>query len=256
MWPNRVLFTHNPISQANRYPGAVRTQQYRLVREIPSPQGGSSARNNDENASNWQLYDMLVDPGESNNIAADHPDVVSVLSVAYENWMDDIRSVPLERFPIPIGHAEENPVRLNAPQAFSNGSLTYACGPGWAHDWLTNWTDADSRLWFELDVAREGTYLLELKYACQPDDAGTRIRVSVGEESIDCVLPVAEATQIPLPHRDERGITRYINREWGVLPLGTLTLPAGPATLTIERLDAERGSSLEIKSIDLELVIE
>ena len=50
-----LLFTHNPISETNRYPGAVRTPQYRLVREIRGPAGGSKAKPNDAGASAWQL---------------------------------------------------------------------------------------------------------------------------------------------------------------------------------------------------------
>ncbi len=36
-WQERVLFTHNPIDETNKYPGAVRTQRYRLVRKIRGP---------------------------------------------------------------------------------------------------------------------------------------------------------------------------------------------------------------------------
>ena len=43
-WPDRTLFTHNPIDESNKYPGAVRTQRYRLVREIKGSGGGSKAR--------------------------------------------------------------------------------------------------------------------------------------------------------------------------------------------------------------------
>ncbi len=246
-WPERVLFTHNPISETNRYPGAVRTPQYRLVREIRGSAGGSKAKPNDASASAWQLYDMLADPGQTRDLARQLPEVVAALSGRYEAWYDDVSSQGLRRFPIPVGYNEENPVVLHAPQAFFSGSLRFFAGPGFAHDWLTGWTDVDSKVWFEIDVVQAGDYDVELRYACPAADAGSRIRVSGGEAKLEAEVPAAEAPVIPLPHRDEAGRQRYVNRRWGALPLGRLALPAGRSTLTIQALSCPGEQVLELK---------
>ncbi|MCX6836444.1 MAG: hypothetical protein NTX35_01360, partial [Verrucomicrobia bacterium] len=47
---------------------------------------------------------------------------------------------------------------------------------------------------------------------------------------------LAHLTEIPLPHRDEAGKSRYRYREWTHLKLGTLYLKPGSATLTLEAL--------------------
>ena len=49
-------------------PGSVRTQQYRLV--------------NRDDA--YELYDMIVDPGQQQDIADRHPDITKRLASAYE----------------------------------------------------------------------------------------------------------------------------------------------------------------------------
>lgn len=191
-WPERILFTHNPIDQTNKFPGAVRTQQYRLVREIKGPAGGSKAQANDANATPWQLYDMEVDPGERKNIAADHPDIVMQLSEQYDAWFDVISHEGLQRFPLPIGHPQQNPVELHAPQAYFDAPLQYAAGSGAANDWLMGWTDAKANVWFEIDVATAGDYAIELAFACPASDAGSRLRISVGSQSIEAKIPTAE----------------------------------------------------------------
>jgi len=38
----------------------------------------------------WELYDLKADPGEKNNIAADHPDVVERMEAAYDKWWEDV----------------------------------------------------------------------------------------------------------------------------------------------------------------------
>jgi hypothetical protein len=250
-WPDRVLFTHNPISETNRYPGAVRTARYRLVREIRGPGGGSKAKPNDAGASAWQLYDMLADPGEQTNLAQQRPKVVTQLSQQYEAWIDDISARGLQRFPIPVGHAEEDPVTLHAPQAYFSGSLRFFAGPGYAHDWLSGWTDAESKIWFEIDVVRAGEFAVELRYACPAADAGAKIFVSAGDAKLEATVPVAEAPVVPLPHRDQTGREKYVNRQWGSLPLGRLALPVGRNTITIQALTRPGQQVLELKEVVL-----
>jgi arylsulfatase A len=250
-WPERVLFTHNPISETNRYPGAVRTQRYRLVRAIRGPGGGSRAKPNDSSATPWQLYDMEADPGEKHDLAKQRPEIVARLSGQYENWYDDISRGGLQRLPIPVGHAEEDPVTLNAPQAYFSGSLRFHAGPGYAHDWLTGWTDTNSEIWFEIVVVRAGRYGLQLRYACPEADAGSKIRIDVGDASLEATVPVAEAPVIPLPHRDESGRKRYVNRRWDTLELGQLALPAGHTTLKIRALSRPGAQVLDFKGIVL-----
>lgn len=248
-WPERTLFTHNPIDETNRYPGAVRTQRHRLVREIKGPAGGSKAKANDQSASDWQLYDMEADPGQEKNIAAEHPDLVAELSSRYEAWFNDISSEGLQRFPLPIGHAKHNPVELHAPQSFPDKPLHFACGPGFANDWLTGWTDAKTKVRFDLDVASAGDYAIALEYACPIADAGSKIRLGIGDSALEAVVPAAEAPGLPLPHRDEDGHAKYRNRQWQTLDLGTVKLEQGPATLTIEVREMPGAQVMELKAV-------
>lgn len=250
-WPQRVLFTHNPISETNRYPGAVRTQRYRLVREIKGASGGSNAKPNDASATPWQLYDMEADPGEKNNIAATQPDTVARLSKLYDEWYADISSAGLRRLAIPVGHAEHNPVELHAPQSYFDKPLHFASGPGFANDWLTGWNDAAAKVWFDLDVMSAGKYEIELAFACPPEDAGSRIRVSIGGASLEATIPAAPIKAIPLPHRDEAGKERYRNRAWATLQVGTLTLQKGQHKLTLQVLDRPGTQVMDLKHVTL-----
>lgn len=251
-WPDRVLFTHNPIDETNKYPGAVRTQRHRLVREIKGSGGGSKAKANDASATPWQLYDMEKDPGQEKDIAAEHPDMVKDLSGKYDAWFADISGAGLQRFPLPVGNAEQNPVELHAPQSYQDKPLRFANGPGFANDWLTGWTDAKARVWFEIEVADAGEYEVELAYACPAADAGSRVRVSAGDQNLEAAVLAAEAPEIPLPHRDEEGRERYRNREWGILKVGSLKLPAGPARLTLQPLSMPGTQVLELKHLRLQ----
>lgn len=246
VWPERTLFTHNPIDETNKFPGAVRTQKYRLVKEIKGAGGGSKAKANDASAKDWQLYDMETDPGQEHDIAADHPDIVKDLSARYDAWFADISRDGLQRYPLAVGHTEHNPVELHAPQAYYDKPLQFACGPGFANDWLMNWTDPKAKVWFEIEVSTEGDYEISLAYAA---DAAATLRLTTGSTAISADLPSAIAKDIPLPHRDEDGKSKYRNRDWHHATLGTIHLPKGAATLTLEASSAIDFKHLQLRRL-------
>lgn len=245
IWPQRILFTHNPIDETNKFPGAVRTQRHRLVREIKGSGGGSKAKANDDSATPWQLYDMETDPGQEKDVAKEHPEIVKQLSAAYDAWFADISRDGLRRFPIPVGYAEHNPVELHAPQAFYDKPLHFASGPGFANDWLTGWTDKNAKVRFEIEVVAAGDYDVELAYGAL---AETKMRIGTGDFALDATVPAAPALELPLPHRDDEGRSRYRNRGWSHQKLGTLTLKAGPTTLSLESLSS---TGIDLKQLQL-----
>ena len=101
-WPDRILVTDSqrvkdPIKWRK---SAVMTSQWRLV-------------NKDE------LYDIKADPGQTNNVVEDYPEVVQRLRNFYEDWWKEIEPSFQTPAHIFIGHPDENPARLTA------------------HDWIT-----------------------------------------------------------------------------------------------------------------------
>ncbi|MCC6882666.1 MAG: hypothetical protein IT576_10980, partial [Verrucomicrobiales bacterium] len=221
--------------------------------EIKGPSGGSSARNGDISATDWQLYDMGADPGEKTDLAKAQPSLVAELSARYEAWYADISREGLTRFPLPVGHAEENPVELHAPQAFYTGPMHFASGPGFANDWLTDWSGKEGRIWFELDAVA-GRYEVEVDYACEPVDAGSRLRITAGTSLLEITVPAAPAKDEPLPHRDEKGKERYRNRTWATLKAGMLELPQGAVQLSLDAVTVSGRNVLDFKQLRLNRV--
>lgn len=250
-WPQRVLFTHNPIDETNRYPGAVRTQRYRLVREIKGPAGGSRARANDASATPWQLYDMETDPAQKSDVAAVHPEIVQQLSEQYETWISETASDGLQRHPLPVGYEEHNPVDLHAPQAYFRPPLQFASGPGYANDWLTAWTSTQADIWFDIEVAMPGRYDVEIAFACRSVDAGSRVRLTIDGQALDAIVPAAPGEEIPLPHRDDDGPSRFRNRTWHPLKLGEVELARGPARLRLQAVTMPGTQVMDFKHVRL-----
>ncbi len=124
-----------------------------------------------------ELYDLASDPGQTTDVAADHPDIVARLREAYTAWWErctDGIDLPV---PVYVGAAE-------APQVVLR-----------SHD-LRNDTDADTVWnqgqvrageaafgWWEIEVRRSGDYELELRR--WPREAGHAVTAGIRGDDID-----------------------------------------------------------------------
>jgi hypothetical protein len=89
---------------------AAVTQRYKLV-------GNPGTFSQEEPAAAGEpvleLYDLAADPGETANLADQHPEVLARLKAACQRWFDDVAATrQFQPGVIHVGSAEENPVRL------------------------------------------------------------------------------------------------------------------------------------------------
>ena len=136
-WPDRVVVTD---SQRVEYPikwrkSAAMTNRWRLINGV-------------------ELYDILSDPEQRNDIATDHPDVVQELRQHYEEWWKLVSATFDEDCPIIIGSEHEKTSRLTT------------------HDWHGEqcaWNQGQIRQGLEcngywiIEIAEDGEYEFELR---------------------------------------------------------------------------------------------
>ena len=191
-----------------------------------------------------ELYDVNTDPGQSNDLSADHPDIVSRLHDHYQDWWDGVGQNLDRYYPLTIGTANENPMRL--------------CSCDWAWVYADNQSNIrgcvmDSGTW-HVEVAKEGRYSLTLRRWPQESELGISAPAPVmqgldGSWPEGKALPVAsawlqagdieqqqpvapDATQVTFETELETGATTF--KSWWYNTEGD-TL-AGAYYLTVERL--------------------
>lgn len=149
----------------------------------------------------WELYDMVADPYEETNVAAEHPEIVARLTAAYDAWYDDVSSTRGYDPPrIHIGSDREDPVTLTR------------------QDWrgpLAGWDDGDVGHW-EVDVTSAGDYRVTLRF---PEvSEACRAHFSLGDVMME--QPVAQGA----------GSVTFVD----------VRLPAGPARLEAWLIQGEQ----------------
>jgi arylsulfatase/arylsulfatase A len=167
-WPERTIFI-----QAHRGDEPERYRNFAAVSQRWKILSGNHFGNQPDDPPRFQLFDVEADPGERNDLAAEHPEIVARLKADYDAWFDDVSSTRPDNYAPPriiVGTAHENPTVLTR-QDWRQLSE----GDGWAPDALGNWL---------LTVASESQY--EIRCLFDPEEsAGTlELRVASFEDKV------------------------------------------------------------------------
>lgn len=173
-WSDRTLFTqwHRGDEPELFRACAARNQRYKLV-------------------NGKELYDLMADPAESRDVAAERPEIAGKLRAQTEAWFKDVSSTRGYAPPrIYVGTPHENPVTLTR------------------QDWRgerANW-NADGLGHWEVDVKTGGDYEVTLRMPALERETEAKVRIGRYEAR---QTVAAGATEARFPRgRIEAGETR------------------------------------------------
>ena len=235
-WQSVLSFTDPVVKDLHTRGTTVRTQRWRAANE----------------GKGWQLYDMVDDPSQKQDVAAEHPGTVARLSAAYERWFADVTKTPIVRPPIPVGYKQRPTVDLPAPEAYFTGGIRWYNQYGFAHDWLTGWTDATDRIWWEVDVVASGRYEVSLLYTCPPEAVGTRLQVEASGSSVEGAI--ARAYDPEPGQRLTRSPKKRFIQSFATQRVGEMSLGKGRNRITLRALSKPADRVCDVKSVRLRLV--
>ncbi len=228
----RQLFTHVAFldKELKDHPGSLRTDRYRFVLKDEA-----------------ELYNMEEDPTQQKNLAEENPGLVSAMKEIYQNWFTEASRNFRAVKPV---HVHTHFVELPAYEASFTGSLKYAEGHGWAHDWLLNWTSSDDQISWTVASDVEITLKAYLKYTAPEESKGSILKLlSEKSETRAEITRAFDPALLPSPDRVKR--KEAYEKEWAELSLGTITVPAGVSTLTLKAGKISGGELAHVKSLIL-----
>ena len=75
---------------------AVRQGGWKLVRAYGAATEDGNITETGPRTGEWELYDTPTDPGETTNLAAQHPERVKSMTLLFETWARRVGVVPRE----------------------------------------------------------------------------------------------------------------------------------------------------------------
>jgi len=214
---------------------SVRTQRYRLD-------------------NNGGLFDMITDPGQYHNISKEKPEVAATLTKAVARWKDEVlpESAEDDR-PFPVGYSEFPATILPARDGVPYGNIQRSAkAPNCSY--FTNWTSADDKITWDIEVATSGNYEAEIYYTCAEENVGSTVELRFNESLIQA--EVTEAHDPPLVgaefDRVPRGGESYV-KDFRPLGLGVFRLEKGRGELTLRALDVPGEQVMDVRAVLLTL---
>ena len=233
----RNIFSHQfSRGGVQDYPGSFRTAQYRFV-----------AYSEDKP----ELYDMMLDPGQSKNLADSLPELASSLHEEYKAWIREMRMDGFAIRPTQIGHDQARRVLLPAHEASLTGNISYMANQnGWANDWLVNWTSEGDIVSWEVEVVEEGTYDFSLSYCVKEENVGAKIILDIGSQKLESVISKPFYPEpYPSPDKVVRKQEAY-EKDWESLNLGEMMLEKGVYKIQLSARNIQ-GEACELKSLTI-----
>jgi arylsulfatase A-like enzyme len=226
-WPDRMIFTH----QKERF--SVRTQRYRL--------------DND-----YQLFDMVKDPGQYNDISHLQPKIKAKLTRALDNFKNEVLPEPyVDDRPFAVGYPEFPVTMLPARDGIEHGNIIRPNAPNCSY--FRNWIDiADSITW-DIEVATAGTYKAQIYYTCPASDVGSTIELEFeGSTTQTVVTPANDPPLIGAAHdRVPRG-EDYV-KDFHPLDMGNINLSAARGLLTLKAINITGVTVMDVRGVILTL---
>lgn len=231
--PERLFFTKK--STESIIPdGAARSEQYRFVIE----------------KGDTMLFDMLVDPGQKNDVASTEKDIAQSMAMAYNDWFIDVTENFQADADIRIGFRNEQNAYLPAHESGFSGDIQFMEGHGWAHDWLVNWVNESDSIYWDVIVDQPTSFNLELLYSCQEENLGSEISIGCGNQRTNAkISEVHNPEYIPSPDRIKR--IEVYEKEWARLDMGALNIDEGKQRIVLSVKSIGGSSVGEIKGLQL-----
>lgn len=236
-WPDRAIVS----SWAGRV--GVRTRRHRL-----DAQG--------------RLYDMQVDPGQTEPINEREPQTAARLQAEADRYRREV--LPAEKLagqavdprPIPVGYREFPIAMLPARDGEPQGRVRRSsAAPNCSY--FVDWSSVDDRVVWSLDVRTAGRYEATVDYTCPEPDVGSTIELACGAGRLEAT--VAPGWDPPL-YTDQDTLPRppaeSKMKEFRTLRLGEITLEAGRAPLVLRAVRIPGRSVMDLRRLTLTLLPE
>lgn len=227
------------------------------------------------------LFDMVADPNQTKDIAAEQPDIVAKLSAAGTQWHEAVfgkpyaftkaataaegkgknkgkakkdkgSGVPADDRPYPVGYTEFPITMLPARDGVPHGGVQRSSGaPNCSY--FVNWKTKEDEMTWDIDVHTTGDYEASIEYACPVPDAGAEIELSFGVAKT--TAKVSPGWFPPLLDNQDRASRKgesYM-RDFHTLPLGAIKLTAGRGLLRLKALDIPGATVAEVLRVTLTL---
>lgn len=196
-----------------------------------------------------KLYNIIKDPDQYHNVAAEHPQIANVLLDSLEKWQKKVLSqLDKHSRPFTIGARGFKYTQLPARDGVGHGNIKRS--NKWPNSsYFTHWTSVNDSIMWNVQVLSEGDFKAYLYYTCPISDIGSTIQLRLGESRLTAKIdeafnPPLRGMQHDLVKRGESYVKLWKRKE-----LGIMHLEEGTGILTLKAIDIPESQVMDFRML-------
>lgn len=203
----------------------------------------------------WELYDVVADIRQFNNVASEYPEVLAELRSHFETTLAEMPPIGIPAA-IPVGVEGSDITVLKGHDAdlprLKGKGIDYNYSAGYTGHWISRWTSKKAYPEWELDIRNGGAYEVDLLYCIPENDLGVEAYFELQGQRLPVkILEAFDPLANPQPFLLDGEAAKYQNKDWKRLPLGKLNLEPGKANATIRLTKISGAAGMEVKELVL-----
>jgi len=207
----------------------------------------------------WELYDIVADVRQRDNLSKKHPHVVKELRAYYEKSLAGMPPFK-DPAPYPLRNNGIDKVVLEGqdailPKKYKGKGIDYNYPSGISHQWISFWTETEAVPEWNVDVIDPGEFKVSLRYCLPESDLGVKARLEVQGKQLPIELTGAfDPPANYQPFLLDGESVKYENKDWKESYLGIVSLEKGNTHARIRVTDIPGKSAMEVKELVLERI--
>lgn len=183
-----------------------------------------------------ELFDIENDPGQRVNVASEHPEIAARLATVAQRFAAEIEGFNRDSRPFPLGHVEFRYTQIPARDGVANGDIERSnrfpnCS------FFTNWTSTDEAIRWDVEVASDGIYQVDLQYSCPAEDVGSTIELQCGDSRLRGKISVGHDPPLRGEEHDRVPRMESYVKDFRSMRLGTIELKQGAGPLVLSAME-------------------
>ena len=197
------------------------------------------------------LFDMVADPGQDRNVAADNSRAVKTMSFAARQFLTELKgSLGPDERPFPVGFTKST--LLPARDGKEHGGVERS-GRAPNCSFFRHWTSKDDKITWDVEVSETGDYEAVVYYACPKADLGSTFEISFNGAILEGKVTKANDPPLRGAENDRtpnRGSESYV-KDFKPMTIGTVRLEKGRGELALRAKDIPGSQVMEVRLLFL-----
>ncbi len=194
-----------------------------------------------------QLFDMTADPGQYEDVAAEHPEMAADLARTLHSWRREMEEeLGTDERPFMIAHPGMKWTQIPARDGVAHGGIERS--NKFPNDsFFTNWTSTEDSITWDTQVAESGEFEVTIYYTCDADNTGSTIELEFGASALSGTVAEAAESDLVGAEEDRSLRAESYTQNWKSMTLGTIGLEKGEGTLSLRATEIPGASVMDFR---------